>query len=90
MDFIMVNLIAIMLVAIVMMAFFCTSYKRMLKREKKLIEEGKEVPEWMLRRKRCIKKYYAKFQAHLVAVYFMCAAFVCGVLLISALFNQVF
>ena len=63
----------------------CIIFKARLNRDKKLIAEGKEVPEWIPKRRAEIKKNYAQFQAHRGIAFAMCALFTLALYVISIL-----
>jgi transcriptional regulator NrdR family protein len=62
MDPISMSALVLIVLSAVFAAIVCLSWKAMVKKEQRFIAEGKEIPEWITRRRRYIKYCHERFQ----------------------------
>jgi len=82
-DIITLSVVIWVIIFLILGTICCIIFKLRLNRDKKLIAAGKEVPEWIPKRRAQIKKNYEQFQNHRGLAYAMCALFVLGLYIFS-------
>ena len=79
-------LVALAALFFLMIFFFCASFEKMKKLEKSLIAEGKDVPEYITKRKEQIKICYEKWQRNSRKAFLICVILIIVILLLCQLF----
>jgi len=83
MNIITLNVLIWIVIFLILGTICCIIFKARLNRDKKLVAAGKEVPEWIPKRRAEIKKCYEQFQNHRRPAFAICVLFTLALYVIS-------